>query len=262
MKKINKFPRSQRQTVSFMHEDGTQLWNGMTADGCKDEAVYKLTRQIEPEYANLTGIMPGVVTSSLKVNLERPGFIMYMSPKNLERNAEKFLRIIHSIEEILGVEQSEVQLVETPEKWKAIPFIAIADPFWIKSSVAAHFYFTLMRLAPYMKMREKLSKFLDRIVERRVAKKDGEDTIKAVKEAGYIHAAQNSGVLAGFMERELPCLNREGLSDWLLSTRGRGIATYSIKSDSVYPTDRESLYQMRVTNLAEQKRREMGYEWE
>lgn len=251
------FPKAHKRSVSMLHLNGkTIAFPGI--DHCKDQLQQKVCRQLYPDYANLHGLAGGIALKALKANLERPGFILYTGKDHRERNAAKFLNLIHQIEQTLQLPTlSSTEIPEMPEDAKSGPIIAIADQWWVKSPVNLTAYFTFFRCAPYMKMRESLKKFLVRIRTRKNAQEDQ----KAVVEAAYIESAINNGTMSAFMEKSLPAQNREGFSDWLLDTATRGIVTYNRVQDAKFPMSEKELYQLRVTKEVEKARKRAGLTW-
>lgn len=251
------FPRAHKRSVSMLHQNGKRIAFA-SVDHCKDQLQAKVARQLYPDYANLVGLANGLALSSLKANLERPGFILYTGKDHRERNAGKFLNLIHQVEQTLQLPTlSSTEIPEMPEDCKSGPIIAIADQWWVKSPVNLTAYFTFFRCAPYMKMRESLKRFLERIRTR----KNNQEDAKAVVEASYIETAINNGNFSAFMEKALPAQNREGFSDWLLATQTRGIVTYNRAADAKYPMTEKELYELRVTKEVDRARKRAGISW-
>jgi hypothetical protein len=256
-KKKSEFPKAHQRSISMLHKNGITI-GFPSVDGCKDQLQQKICRQLYPDYANLYGLAGGLPLTKCQADLTNPGFIVYVGKEGRERTAAKFLRMIHQIEALLDVPTvSTTELPEVDETCKSGPIVARTDQWWLKSPISVTLYFNFLRMAPYMKMRENLQKFLTRIRQRTVA--DG-DT-KAVTEASYIETAINNGNLAAFFGNTLPCMNREGFSDWLLATATRGICNYNAKDDKKFPLKEEELYNLRVGKEVEKARKKNGIAW-
>lgn len=251
------FPKAHKRSVSMLHKNGKTIGYPQV-DGCKDALQQKICRQLYPDYSNLHSLAHGAPLSKMQANLDKPGFVLYTSLENRERNAAKFLKVIHQIEGLLEVPTSStIELPAMPEDCKSGPIVAIADQWWVKSPINFSVYFTFFRLAPFMMMRESLNKFITRIRTRQVA--DGDK--KPVPEANYIETAINNGNLSAFLEKTLPCMNREGFSDWLLATSNRGIVNYSRADDKKFSLKEDELFKLRVTSEVEKARKKAGLAW-
>lgn len=254
------FPKAHRRTISMLHENGTTtFWKPVV---CKDELINRLIKQIVPQYANIWGYNPDTPLSKIRANLDRPGFVVYLGREQREKNALKFIEIIHQVEEILGIEHpSAPELPKVGEDRKSAPLVVRADSWWIRSPVSLSFYFVLLRIAPFMRMRESFDKMVARIRKRQhETKKDGFS--KKIKEALYIEKSKKNGNWDGFLNKTLPCLNREGRSDWLLQTTGRGIVSYNQGFDIEYPMSYDELFNLRVTEKVKLLREKQGIAWE
>jgi hypothetical protein len=82
---------------------------------------------------------------------------------------------------------------------------------------------------------------LDSFIERQLDKKENPHP-----EAGFLRVAHNNGNLQALMERSMPCLNREGFSDYLLSNHGRGFGWYKSEADVHYPMTLAELTSLRI----------------
>lgn len=230
------FKSAHREHIGLLGTDG-KMFAGPY--GCKDYVHDALTIKLYPEYADLWAIyIPQPIDTSSPPNLDRPEFVLFCDKNRTERNAEKFRCIINQLEDRMGLgERTEMVLPDCGQGEKTGPIIARAPGFWTRSPVAVSAYCTLLRLAIRMKMRESLDDFFNRMLDKAQAE---------YKDAGYIRVASQNGNLAGLMERTLPCLNREGYSDYLLSTHSRGISWYHATSDGTLPMDEEGLKKLRI----------------
>lgn len=230
------FRSSHRENIGLLASNG-QMFAGPYS--CKDYIHDALTHKLYPEYAKLWAIYPPhPLNLELAPNFDRPEFVLFCDAKRAERNADKFRGIINQLESRMGLsEQTEMIIPDCGRSEKTGPMIARAPGFWVRSPVAVSAYCTLLRLSIRMKMGESLDDFLNRMLDRQQC---------PYKDAGYIRVASQNGNLAGLMERSLPCLNREGYSDYLLSSHSRGISWYHSASDGTLPMDEESLKKLRI----------------
>jgi len=202
---------------------------------CKDYTKDGISRGVNRDWATKRNQYdPGVKKG--QISLERPTFVYWTKPDTVDRNAVKFTQLINQVETILSVPASHAYPVSSGATDDAAPFVAEADGWWVKSPVATDFYLLLMRLSITMRLNEDLQLFIDRMTGTASHSRH-----PITRDAGYLNRAKINGTLSGFLENSLPCLNREGYSDHLLSSNERGIASYSIKADKKHPLDEASL---------------------
>lgn len=200
-----------------------------------DAVTYKLY----PEYA-LLFVMYQPPNLYLKKcpNFDRPKLALWCDKGRSERNAIKFRSIINQLESRMGLDdQTDVRAVEEGSNDKDGAFIAEAPAIWMRSPVLLSAYALFMRLSIRMKSGESLDSFLSRMMDREEAN---------FKEASTLRMAIKMGNIRGLIERTLPCMNREGFSDYLLSDHGRHIAWYHATSDGQLPMTEQALTKLRI----------------
>lgn len=230
-----KLPQSQRGNITLIAENGHPF---MLPQACKDFVHDRLTHFFYPRYAKLwhISLMGGSFES--KPILDSPVFVFYCSAKTVEKNAKKFARFMNRVESMMGIDgRTEAFVPNSGGSDKSAAFIAIAPNFWIRSPVSVSTYLTFIRLTPFMKLGEAYEAFIERQMN---AKKYAGAT------SSYLRLAVANGNLQGFIERNLPCLNREGYSDYLLSNHHRGLSGYNRDGDSEFPVTEEALIALRI----------------
>jgi hypothetical protein len=190
---------------------------------CKDFIHDTLTAWFYPDYVVRKKIWnPSSATTRPPIgpDVERPNFVLYCCAKNREKNGNKFLYLINQVEDAMGLPfRSEVDFPDCKDT-KDAPFRAFAPSFWINSPIAVSAYATFMRLSIRMHKEEALRDFIKRII---ALKEDGSDV-------SMMQIAAR-GNLDRMLARDMPALNREGRSDYLLSSHNRNFAHYSPASD-------------------------------
>lgn len=171
------------------------------------------------------------------INLETPTFVLWTSPKKVERNAAKFAQFMNQIESIMGLRMTVAHPVATGITTQSAPFIAEADSWWMKSPVGVSAYLLFLRLAIAMRLNESFESCIDRITS---GKHDSKNAAIG-RDAGYLTMAKKKGHLTGLLEKSLPCFNREDYSDYLVSSHGRGFSMYSLKADESIPMTTDKL---------------------
>jgi hypothetical protein len=206
---------------------------------CKDYVHDAVCVHLYPQYAQLWGIYrPDPFSPENPPNLSAPEFVLFCDVKRAERNAEKFQGIINQLESRMGLDERTTTIIpECGKSDKCGPFIARAPGFWLRSPIGVSAYCTFLRLAIRMQKGEALDDFIARTLDKAQS---------PCKDAGYIRVAARDGNLGGLMERRLPCFQREGYSDYLLSSHSRGLAWYHAPSDEVLPRDEASLKTLRI----------------
>lgn len=230
---------SPKQTMCLLDKEGRMVG---TPQGCRAYLADILATLHYEEYVNLHSIwspISGHVIEVYKksVDLENPTIAIWTSAKNRDKNALKFVSIIHEIEESLGVGLSEVVTDEIPEDSKTGHFIVKASNFWAKSPVLISALTLLMRLSIRMRLNESLNEFFERLL-----KKNECD----YPDAAIFRQAFKCGNITELLEKSLPCIAREGYSDFLLHEHHRGIAWYHSPSDGIFPLDEKRLKVLRV----------------
>ena len=235
------FSAAMRGQMSLVNTNG-KLW--MAPQACKDYIHDGMCHHFYPEKTKYRGITNMGLTGDLITNF--PVFVLWTCSRRVNKNAKKFAWMINQIEERMGIPKEDwtiTQTVDTGRANKSAPFIAKAPALWIKSPVGASAYMTFLRLAIAMRLNESLDDFLLRIVEetyvRTLPLKDKSYAI--VRDAGYVKKAKKMGNLTGLIEQSSLCYNREGNSDYLLSTHMRGFSGYSQKEDKHHPTEESVL---------------------
>lgn len=224
-------PQAHRGTVTMFNDDGFPF---MEPKACKDWIHDGLTHFFFPRYAKLWHIENHMTS---KPNVDYPAFAFYCSLKSVRKNAKKFASMMNQIEDMMGIDGRTITCYSgTGEGKNSAPFIAMAPKFWIRSPVAVSAYLTFIRLSPYMRIGEPFDDFVKRQLDNAATHVD----------AGYMRMADRAGNLKGLLARSLPCLNREGFSDYLLSCHTRGFACYNSEADASQPMDEESLIALRV----------------
>lgn len=235
------FSQGHKQELALLSSTGHFF---VKPEGCKDYIHDALAGLFYPEYTKLWSIWhPGSGREGIKdknsPNLDAPEFVLFCGIKSREKNAEKFAKIIGQLEEKIGLEDRTITVV--PEKAgvskTAGAFVACAPSFWIKSPVLVSAYCTFLRLTIRMHTDEDFDTFVERMMNPKTA---------TSPDAGYLRIARKNGNLAGLIEKSLPCMHREGFSDYLLSDHGRGFAWYHAESDAVYPMDEKRLKILRI----------------
>lgn len=232
------FTEGNRQTIALLSKSG-RFW--IRPQTCKSYILDALSACFYPEYTELWSIWnpdSGLAKPTKKLNLDRPEFVIWTGTKSAENNAEKFCRFINRLEDMAGVDGRTTVIVPDMGKSKnAAPFIARAPKFWIKTPITASAYLLFLRLAIRLKKRESWTRFLDRMMDKKEC---------PYPDAGYIRLAVRRGNIKGLLEQSLPCLHREGYSDYLLHNHGRGFAWYHPESDGILPSDEKSLKILRL----------------
>lgn len=219
-------PTAYNRNVSLLSKDGEPFCGIL---GCKDYVHDAVQHRIYPSFAY--GTNHGI--RDVHPDFDEPKFVCYVrtdsESTDVERCAEKFEELINQVEERMGLEGRSM-VVAVRKKHPNSPIVGIAPPFWLKSPVAASAYLTLMRLSPTMRYDEMLEEFIERI----------QKGYKSRTNAQYLRRAIEEGNWKRLLDRSLRCLNREGLSDYLLSTHARGIAYYR-EYDDTYPKKEKAL---------------------
>ena len=221
-----------RGQLSVVATDGKLFLRPQT---CKDYIHDGVTRGVYRKYAKGASLHnPGCKGT---LNKENPTFVYWTSIDTVQRNAEKFAQMMNQIESIMNLQPTVAYPVDTGIGDNAAPFVAEADSWWMKSPVAVNAYVLLLRLSVAMKLGESFDNFIDRMSEMKT-----HDAYSIRRDAGYLKEAREKGHIAGLLEKSLPCFNREGHSDYLLSYHERGFVKYKKKTDSAFPMDEDGLW--------------------
>lgn len=202
-------------------------------ESCKDYVHDAIMWGIFPAYAKKRGTYN--VKRKGSVNLNSPTFVLWTSPKNVERNSIKFMQFINQLESIMGLSRTIAHPVTTGITGKSAPFVAEADPWWMKSPIAVSAYFLFLRLSITMKLNETFEDFIESAIKKKAQ-------LHAIqRDINYLCRAKDKGHITGLLEKSLPCFNREDYSDYLLSTHNRGFSQYSLRADEKIPMTIEKL---------------------
>lgn len=225
-------PTAHRATTTMLNESGHPF---MPPARCKDYVHDALTHHFYPRYAALWHITDYKKTAP---NINRPTFVVYCGVKSVEKNAKKFVGFINQVESMMGIEDKSITTVsKTGASQNSAPMISIASNFWIRSPIGVSAYLTFLRLTPYMRLGESFDSFIKRQMD--------SEQCKNINSA-YLRIADKNGNLKGLLERSLPCLNREGYSDYLLSCHSRGFSVYNRQSDTENPMEEQALVALRI----------------
>lgn len=215
-----------RNQLAILSDDGDVAF-GPT--GCKSyihDAIGFSDKVSDNEFFDEEDLKKPVAKANLVV-------AFWCSPDTRDKNAEKFLGVINSIEKtmkIAGRTKVHCPNVEKQEKKKGVvlsaPFIAVAPLIWRRYPVLTDFFVMLMRMSPKMYVGDTFDKFRERIIK-------GESNI--TDDVTYLQRAHMNGNLDAILNRTAPFFKRRGNTDYLLSTHGRGFADYSIEQDKNIP---------------------------
>jgi hypothetical protein len=226
------FPEAVASQLSAVSLKGELLFPPQT---CKDYTKDGISRAVNWEWASKNRLYnPGVAENS-RIDLEHPMFVTWTYNKTVERNSIKFRQMINQVEELLGISPSVAYPVSSGASQSAAPFVAEMNSWWIKSPVSTDFCLLFMRLSIAMQLNEGFNEFLKRMFSKLPHK------YAIDRDVSYLKSARDNGNLTGFLEKSLPCLNREGYSDHILSNSTRGFSNYSIKFDSAFPLTESEL---------------------
>jgi hypothetical protein len=232
------FAPGHRETVAMLDRKGGFFISPQT---CKTYVVDALTAFFYPEYAELWSIwnpMSGDKKPRNAPSLDHPEFVVWTGVKTRDKNARKLADFLNRLEAKIGVDgRSEVIVPDSGVGKNSGPIVVRAPGFWIRTPIAASAMVLFLRLAPRMRMKESFDNFLARMLDKKET---------PYRDAGYIRKAAKSGNIRGLLEQSLPCMHREGYSDYLLHTHGRGFAWYHAESDGILPSDEKSLKTLRI----------------
>lgn len=233
------FSQGHKQTLAILDSEGKFF---IPPQACKDYLPDALTAYLYPEYSALWSIWYPEMPKDLKktaVNMDKVHFVLFCGKKSREKNGEKFRNLINEFEERLGLPEKTTLIVpeEAGCSKDSGPFIVVAPNFWVRSPVLVSAYCTFLRLSIRMHTDENWDQFIKRM---------GDKKEQNNKDAGYLRLAIKNGNLQGLIDRRLPCMHREGYSDYLLGQHGRTFAWYHAASDATFPMDEERLKLMRI----------------
>ncbi len=249
MKKVDfNFGSGYRGQLSMVNTKGELF---LDAQACKDAVHDALTYQIYNGYANVSDQMANHTRHGEAI-LTNPIFVLWTSPKTVERNAAKFMQLMNKIESILELPTKTVAYAVSSGvvDEKASPFVAEAPSWWLTSPISVSAYLTIMRLAVFVRINEGVDEFIARVIERAKSEK-GNFAIR--RDCKYLQIAIRKKNWEGLLNKSLKCLNREDFSDWLFSTNTRGFAIYDSTSDKGPMTEREIL-DLQADNYGEEVR--------
>lgn len=246
------FPAAYREQVGLLGADG-QMFAGPFL--CKDYVHDAVGVLLYPSYNQLMTIYtPEPSKLDSPPNFSRPEFVIYCDGNRAERNGDKFRFIMNQLEARMGLESpTEIVIPECGKTEKASPFIAKTDAFWLRSPVLVSAYLTFLRLAIRMHVGESFDSFIARALDK---------SKMACKDGGYLRVANKNENLKGLMERKLPCMNREGYSDYLLSSHSRGFAWYHGPSDATLPMAEADLHILRVEGRKHEAMKYQQYDYD
>jgi len=246
------FAPGHRETVAMLDTEGGFFISPQT---CKSYILDALTAFFYPEYAELWSVwnpMSAHKKPRSHPNLDNPEFVIWTGVLSRERNAEKLASFLNNIEEKMGIDgRSEVIIPDTGMSKGAGPIVIKAPGFWVRSPVAVSAMLLFIRLAPRLRVGEDWDGFMNRM---------SDSAITNYRDAGYIRAADERGNIKALLERSMPCLHREGYSDYLLHAHGRGFAWYHPESDAILPGDESSLKILRIDGRKAELNRMGGVE--
>jgi hypothetical protein len=208
----------------------------LDGQSCKDFIHDAITHAFYPEYAVNYGVYDYRLVKT-PLNPERLEAYVFVRGDEYDRCHERFSRVIADLEERMGLERRvEVFYLNGEKKSGSTrPIVASLHPFWFKTPVAVSMFLSLFRGAEAIKKEHTFDGFMDDVIARKVNWRD----------AGYLRVANHYGNINGFISRSLPCMSREGFSDYLLSHHSRGIAWYHAQDDAQYPMREEELKAIR-----------------
>jgi hypothetical protein len=199
-----------------------------------------VTIRLYAEYANLWALyQPPLMDLKKSPDFDKPKMAIWCDANRAERNAIKFASIMNQLESRMGIEaQTSVRAIaDEGSNEKDGAFIADVPPIWFKSPVLLSAYAIFMRLSIRMKKGEAFDDFMARMMDK---------TESDFKEASLLRMANKLGNIQALIDHSLPCMNREGLSDYLLGDHGRHIAWYHAASDAQLPMKEEALLKLRI----------------
>lgn len=206
------------------------------AQGCKDYVHDGLTFNFYPDYGANYGIADNRQNRDVKIDPNDVEFFIYVRAGVYKETAEIFTEFMADLEDRMGLEKRvkviKVDGYEAKVKKPSAthPLVVSVHEFWVKSPVCVSMFLTLLRSCEVFKKGQTFDKFVDDTVHYR---------INFGKDAGYIRVAHMYGNINGFISRSLPCMNREGFSDYLLSHHNRGITWYDAQNDHFPMTEKE-----------------------
>lgn len=228
----------ERQHVSVIAANGQQF---MPPQSCKSYIGDALCAYFYPEYAGLWSVWnphSGDRKPSGKLDLDKIQIATWTSAKTREKNAKKLAYLLNQIEECIGAEaKSETYCPNTGVSKNSAPIVVRAPGFWLKSPVTLDALILFARLSPRLRKKESLDKFQERMLDKGESKH---------QDCAYIRKAIHRGSFGMLLEHSLPCMNREGHSDYLLHHHARGFSWYHPESDDIYPKDEKSLKVLRI----------------
>ena len=183
------------------------------AFSCKDEAMRAYS-----------GILNG--PNPRRVSLGHPEFAYWTKAETVERNAEKFQRMINRLERRIGLEERTKTFVpkEAGRSENTACFIVRTHKYWVMHPIHLSAFFVTMCLTENMKMNEGFKAFSRRII------KEGK-----TKEAKYFRDANRSGTLNNLMNGKLPAHGKKAAKpNWRGYSYGTGFASYTPRRDRDY----------------------------
>lgn len=224
------------KTVTILNDAGS-LW--IPPQWNKENISSTITHMIYPKYAEKKKLTK-VKEKGTLAYIWNPRLVVYVSSSLVKRAMLNFRRIINELEEKMGIGRSIVLIPDCGKTVNVHPMVSICPYFWIKSPIALSAYFIFMRLAHLMDDSDSFNHAINRFCEKSNATGNHNDK----RNMGYINKTVKNGNLHGLINRSLPCLSRENLSDYLLNSQDRGFADYNLGEDLKYPTTELDLMRM------------------
>lgn len=137
-----------------------------------------------------------------KADLDCPNVVIWVRD-NRSARANNIQEALNLLSSRMGLKSAIVRLVENNKTAIAIE----VDPWYFKSSVSTHGLMTFIRIGAKRYPTSNLDKLINYTIENDDG--DGEQ----------LRVAVSTGCLVGFLDKTLPCLKRDGRSDWLVKRR-------------------------------------------
>lgn len=207
-------PSAYNHVMSMLADDGKTLAFGPCI--CKE--IFCRNFCIGAVFNNrLGGNLAADVFRYGRIGLEKPTIVMWKRLKQAAKVANHVQDVLDMLNECMKLRRSIVKILEGEDA-----FLVEVDPWYLRSSVSLHGILTFIRMGAQPEsfpVKSHIASFLESA--RRKGCNDGQQ----------VHQALNNDNLYGFINRTLPALDREGLSDW---TANRGTNDYpTIRLDGI-----------------------------
>lgn len=200
--KVYKFKPGMIGQIGIIGKNGTLA---EPAFSCKDEVMSR--------YAYL-------ISDTQSLDLKSPEFAYWTAAKTVERNAEKFQKMINRLEQKIGLKNRTVCFVpDTGKSEKTACFIVKAHTYWVRHPIHLSSLLVILSQTRNMRMSEGFKAFARRMIE-----------TGKTRDAKYFRIANKTGTLNNLMTGKLPghsLRNSKAVKEnWIGYKYELGFATY------------------------------------